>query len=224
MYPEDRVLVGVINRKRDFEKLQLEHWYRVPQDQVEQRIYVEYVAFFFSRAFGELNGGIHYYARRTGIELVRRCDLLPEEPTHPRAQALYYKLQIGELRHKDPPVLNRDRRVVSFVHTTWDRFVAARDLADLYSDAEVFVDRVYYALERRGVRAERIRSDRPAGAEQLRVACREGTVIASTAALETDFVPLPVSVSPEALRASVELILAAIAQHGGVLPETDTLT
>lgn len=214
MYPEDRVLVGVINRKRDFEKLQVEHWYRVPQGRAEQGIYAEYIAFFFSRAFGELNGGIHYYARRTGIELVRRCDLLPDEPTHPRAHALYYKLQVGELRRKDPPVWNTSRRVVSFIYTTWDRFVAARDLADLYSEADAFVDRVFYALERRGVYAERSWDGAQRGA-QIRVPCREGVVVASTVPLDGAYIPLPAS--PEALRASVELILAAIARQGGVV-------
>ncbi len=156
MYPEDRVLVGVINRKRDFEKLQVEHWYRVPQGQAEQGVYAEYIAFFFSRAFGDLNGGIHYYARRTGIELVRRCDLLPEEPTHPRAQALYYKVQVGELRPKSPPILNRGHRAISFIYTTWDRFVVARDLADLYSEADGFVDRGFYALDHQSLRRERL--------------------------------------------------------------------
>ncbi len=219
MYPEDRVLVGVIKRKRDFEKLQTEHWYRVPQGQAGQGIYAEYIAFFFSRAFGELNGGIHYYARRTGIELVRRCDLLPEEASHPRAYALYYKLQIGELRRKDPPVLNAGRRVVSFIHTTWDRFVAARDLADLYSDADSFVDRVFYALERQGIHAERIRSGAAQSGAQLRILCREGAVLASTVPLKEEYVLLP---TPETVEESVGVILAAVRQRGGPLNSPDS--
>lgn len=218
MYPEDRVLVGVIKRKRDFEKLQTEHWYRVPQGRAGQGIYAEYIAFFFSRAFGELNGGIHYYARRTGIELVRRCDLLPEEVSHPRAHALYHKLQIGELRRKDPPVLNAGRRVVSFIHTTWDRFVAARDLADLYSEADGFVDRVFYALARQGIRAERISLGEGLSGPQLRIPCREGTVLASTAPLEGEYVLLP---TPEALEEGVGMILEAVRQRGGPLNSLD---
>jgi len=148
VYPEDRVLVGVINRKRDLDTLQREHWYRVPQGRAPQGIYVEYVAFFLSRAFAERNGGIYYYARRTGVELVRRRDLLPAEVDHPRADDLYYKLQLAELRHKDPPVLNPNRRAVSFIYTTWDRFIAARQIEDLYSEADHFVDRGFHALER----------------------------------------------------------------------------
>jgi len=129
VYPEDRVLVGVINRQRDFERAQVEHWYRVPVGQAPKGIHAEYIAFFFSRAFNELNGAIHFYARRTGVELVRRRDLLPEEASHPRAEALYHKIQFGELRRKDPPIVNSDRRGVAFIYTTWDRFSDARVLA-----------------------------------------------------------------------------------------------
>ncbi len=218
MYPEDRVLVGVINRKRDFDTAQTAHWYRIPQDRAAGGIYAEYIAFFFSRAFGELNGAIHYYARRTGLELVHRRDLLPDEPAHPRADALYHKLQFGELRHKDPPIANRDRRVVTFIHTTWDRFSQAQDLADLYSDADAFVDRVFHALEREGVRAER-RWEAEALPEGRRpflaIPCADGTVIASTRPRDGRVIVLPACDGPGALRESVAAILDAVKKHGG---------
>ncbi|MBI5958475.1 MAG: hypothetical protein HY866_07070 [Chloroflexi bacterium] len=220
MYPEDRVLVGVIRRKRDLEKALREHWYRVPQGRAPQGIHAEYAAFFLSHAFHELNGGIHFYARRTGIELARRRDLLPEEVDHARADELYYKLQLGELSRKDPPVLNPTKRSFAFIYTTWDRFEQARVLADLYSNADDFVDRVFHALEQVGVQsqrvweAERLSDD---GGAQLRVLCEKGTVIASTAP-QTDFViPLPVSDAPAAVNLSVEAILEAIRRHGGPL-------
>jgi len=220
VYPEDRVLVGVINRKRDLDKAQREHWYRMPYGQAPQGIHAEYIAFFLSRAFKELNGGIHYYARRTGIELVRRRDLLPEEPDHPHADALYHKLQLGELRRKDPPILNPTRRPVAFIYTTWDRFSQARVLADLYSEADTFVDRVFYALERKGVPLQRVwEAERASddGGAQLRIECEDGTVIASTNPQNERVIPLPASDSSDAVRTSVEAILEAIRQHGGPL-------
>lgn len=220
MYPEDRVLVGVINRKRDLDLLQQQHWYRVPQARAPKGIYAEYVAFFLSRTFKELNGGIHYYARRTGVELARRRDLLPGEAKHPRADAVYYKLQLAEIRRKDPPVLNPSRRAIGFIYTTWDRFAAARVIDDLYSEADHFVDRVFDALERRGVRSERVweasRSSDDGGA-QIRVECDGGTIIASTGPPEEHRIPLPVSSGDDTVLASVETILAAIRAHGGPL-------
>lgn len=212
--------MGVINRKRDLEKAQREHWYRVPQGQAPQGILAEYVAFFLSHAFKELNGGIHYYARRTGIELVRRRDLLPEEAGHPHAEAWYHKLQFEELQRKDPPILNPTHRPVSFIYTTWDRFIKAKVLADLYSDADEFVDRVFHVLERTGVRSQRVWEAQQVsedGGAQIRVVCEDGIVIASTAPKHEQVISLPVTSTPEAVRASVEAILEAIRQFGGPL-------
>ena len=220
MYPEDRVLVGVINRKRDFEKAQYAHWYRVPEGHAPKGIHAEYIAFFLSRAFGDLNGGIHYYARRTGIELARRRDLLPEEPNHPRAGARYYQLKLGELRPKSPPILNPTRRSIAFVYTTWDRFSQATVIADLYSDADRFVDRVFHALEQSGIKSEQVweasRTSDDGGA-QLRIVCEDGTVIASTAARGERVIPLKVDRSSDAVQVSVNAILDAIRQCGGPL-------
>jgi hypothetical protein len=214
VYPEDRVLVGVINRKRDFEKARDEHWYRVPQGKAPKGIHAEYIAFFLSQAFKEQNGGIHYYARRTGIELVRRRDLLPEEAKHKNADALYHKLQLGELRRKDPPILNDKKHPVSFIYTTWDRFEQAHVLADLYSDADHFVDRVFHVLEDEKIPAElRWEAESDDGGAQIRVICEEGLVIASTAARTEHVIPLDIhNVSPQA---SAEVIQKAVAARGG---------
>ena len=44
-------------------------------------IHAEYVAFYFTKKFDEtLRWAVHFYARRTGHELVRRRDLIPGDP------------------------------------------------------------------------------------------------------------------------------------------------
>ncbi len=222
MYPEDRVLVGVINRKRDFEKAQVEHWYRVPTRKMPQGIHAEYVAFFLSKAFGDLNGGIHYYTRRTGTELAHRRDLLPEEANHPHADDTYYKLQFGDLRRKDPPILNPTRRPITFIYTTWDRFTQAQVIADLYSDADKFVDRVFHALgpaQKHATRVWEASRQSDDGGAQIRVVCKEGTVIASTITIPgvEHIIQLPTHGSGDDVRSSVETIKAAIKRHGGPL-------
>jgi len=129
-------------------------------------------------------------------------------------------LQLGELRRKDPPILNPTRRPVAFIYTTWDRFSQARVLADLYSEADTFVDRVFYALERKGVPLQRVwEAERASddGGAQLRIECEDGTVIASTNPQNERVIPLPASDSSDAVRTSVEAILEAIRQHGGPL-------
>ncbi len=184
MFAEDRVLVGVIRRKRDLIYARDQHWYRIPQVRLHQGVNAEYIALFLSGAvFKERSGGIHYYAEKTGLELVRRKDLLPEEPNHSRAKEVYYKVQLGDLMEKTPPVLNPSRRIISFVYTTWDRFVNAREISDLYSTADYFVDRIYHALRSTGLTPQRIwqAEYRDAGrAAELRILCEKGTVVAST--------------------------------------------
>jgi len=142
MYPEDRVLVGVINHKRDFELAQQERWYRIPCDRAPRQIDAAYMAFYFSRSFKDQNGGIHYFAQRLGHELARRRDLLPHEPDHPRAERLYYKIQLGAMEAKQPPILNPAKRPITFIITTWDRFTVAHTIEDLYSMDDRFVERV----------------------------------------------------------------------------------
>jgi hypothetical protein len=149
MFPEDRVLVGVINRVRDLRYARDEHWYRIPVEQMPQGVNAEYLAFYLSRAFREKNGGICFFAQKRGIELTRRAELLPKETEHKRSDYLYYRVALGELLPKDPPILNPAKRPISFIYTTWDRFVHARQIRDLYSEAGFYVDRVYYALKQK---------------------------------------------------------------------------
>jgi hypothetical protein len=212
MFAEDRVLVGVINRKRDLETVLRERWYRIPQQQMKRGINAEYIAFFLSKAFGERNGGIHYFADRKGVELLYRRDLLPQEPNHPRANEAYYKIQLGIIHSKVPPVLNTSRRTLSFVYTTWDRFVNATQIRDLYSKEDYFVDRIYHALRNVGVSSERSWSaeyrNTPA---RLRVLCENGTFTASTQP-EDGSMYLDNKHHEDAILAE---ILASIAKQGG---------
>lgn len=158
MFAEDRVLVGVINRKRDLSYARDQHWYRIPVERIKrERIDTEYVAFFLSgRVFQELSGTIPYYARIKGLELVHRRDILPTEADHPRADEQYYRLALDDLIQKPQPITNPARRPISFIYTTWDRFIVARTIADLYSDADHFVARIQSKLTQSGVVSEQI--------------------------------------------------------------------
>jgi len=184
LYPEDRVLVGVIKRKRDLTAAFDEHWYRIPQGQLSRGINAEYVALFLSGSvFKGQSGGIHYYARITGLELLYRRDLLPKEADHPRAGDIYYKIALGELQPKQPPILNPAHRVIAFIHTTWDRFVQANTISDLYSKSDYFVDRIYHALRTEGFQPEHFWETEAKNypfAPGVRILCENGAIIAST--------------------------------------------
>lgn len=155
MYPEDRVLVAHMPGPTDFAIVQKHGWYRIPKESAPKGLYAEYFAFYFGRRFGSEKWAIHYYARNLGHELVTRHSLFPEESNHPRAQNLYYKVQLGPLVRLERPIPSLRWRRVTFIHSTWDRFSQAAEINDLFVDGDEYVDRLYAALRERGVQAER---------------------------------------------------------------------
>jgi hypothetical protein len=179
MHPEDRVLVAVITRPKDFEAVRDLGWYRVPEKKAPRGVFFEYIAFYFTAAFGEQAYAVHYYARRLGHELVTRRDLLPDEADHPRAEERYYKLQLGPLQKREPPIASQRWRRITFIHTTWDRFRAAEEINDLFVEGDEFVDRLYHALRDSDLSPERYYPVREANVEyvaSLAVPCREGVL------------------------------------------------
>jgi len=215
MYPEDRVLVGVMPDPRDLDIARERHWYRVPARHAPTGIHAEYVAFYFTSKYSEeLRWGIHFYARRTGHELVKRIDLFPEEPEHPRANEQYYQLQLGDLAQKSPPIISRRWRRITFIQTTWDRFVAASEINDLFSCDSIFVDRVYHALRNRGIHVERaveVKDKQKTYLVDLVIPCKKGAVFVSG----SGDAPAAALVLAQDDRANLENIRAAIKKFGG---------
>lgn len=147
--------MAYVPRPADFAIVQNEGWYRIPQQFAPKGLHAEYFAFYFGRHFGPEKWAIQYFARNLGHELTTRLALFPDEPEHPRAQDLYYKVQLGPLQKLERPILSLRWRRVTFIHTTWDRFNIATEINDLFVDGDEFVDRLYAALKERGVQAER---------------------------------------------------------------------
>ena len=224
MYPDDRVLVAVMTRPHDFEIARDQGWYRIPEKKATPGIYFEYIAFYFTAAFGQQKWSVPYYARCLGHELVTRRDLLPGEPDHPRVGERYYKLQLGPLQQREPPIVSRRWRRVTFLHTTWDRFQAAEELNDLFVEGGEFVDRLYHALREAELGPERQYPLREAGVEyvaDLAVPCRQGVLSVGLGETESGL-PGDLHFRPEAVAADLDgclaLIRAEVARRGGILP------
>lgn len=179
MYPEDRVLVAYVPHPSDFAIAREQGWYRIPQRHAPKGLHAEYIAFYFGRRFGEEKWAIHYYATRTGHELLHRRDLLPDEPDHPRAEDLYYKVQLGAIQKRAQPIISLRWRRITFIHTTWDRFEDATEINDLYIEGGPYVDRLYAVLKEEGIQAERdyrVQESGPAYTVALSVPCAGGRV------------------------------------------------
>jgi hypothetical protein len=214
MHADDRVLVAVMNRIQDFELARDQRWYRLPEEKAGRGAFFEYVAFYFTAAFGDLRWAVHYYARILGHELLTRRQLLPGEPDHPRADSFYYKLQLGPLQEREPPIASLRWRRVTFIYTTWDRFEAAEELNDLYAEGGEFVDRLYHALREAGMTPERQYPVRESGVEYvagLAIPCREGAVAVKIAGMESESDPPgALSFTAERVSADAEGCLASI--------------
>ncbi len=155
MYPEDRVLVAYLPNPADFDIIREEGWYRIPERYAPKGLFAEYFAFYFGSKFGAQKWAVHYYARQLGYELVKRADILPKEPDHPRAGENYFKVYLGPLLKLSQPIVSMRLRRVTFLHTTWDRFQDAREINDLFIQGGEYCDRLYATLKDRGIQAER---------------------------------------------------------------------
>ena len=103
IYPDDRILVAIMNNKKDWQRVLHEGWYRIPVKHAPKDTPgFDYLAFYQTKTFGSDKWAIHYYAPIEGHELMTRKDLIPSQPNHKRADSWYYKLQLGPLQHKLP--------------------------------------------------------------------------------------------------------------------------
>ena len=219
--------MAVMNRPEDLDIAREQGWYRLPAKNAGRGAFFEYVAFYFTAGFGQKKWAIHHYARNLGHELVTRHELLPRELDHPRASDLYYKLQLGPMQRRVPPIPSLRWRRITFIYTTWDRFQAAEEINDLYAEGGEFVDRLYHALRESGFAPERCYPIRESGVEyiaELAVPCRNGVVALEVTDTESQayipealqFNPAMLAVDPDDL---LSLVRTEVARRGGIMPE-----
>lgn len=127
------VLVAVVPCLADWERIQREGWYRIPVQRAPRRIGAEFLAFYHPACFGELRWSIRSYAAIRRYSLATRLELLPQEPDHPRAGALYYRLELGPLQALPHPVTSQRLRRVTFIHTDLETLFRANEICELWS-------------------------------------------------------------------------------------------
>lgn len=209
MFPEDRVLVAYLPDPADFEIIRDEGWYRIPESHAPKGLHAEYYAFYFGRRFGEDKWAIHYYARQQGFELLTRRDLLPEQADHPRAAERYYKVSLGPLQKVKQPIISLRWRRITFMHTTWDRFLDAREINDLFVEGGEYVDRLYATLKEGGYQPELnfdIREPDPDYNIIMTIPCHSGEVAVDEDQLRSE------KFSPEEL---ADAIKSEVERRGG---------
>jgi len=126
------VLVGVVKDRRDLNILLKENWYRIPLRRAPKRRF-DYLAFYQPLLFGHRGKRIRYYARVLNYRVIKRGDLLPDEPNHPRAGDYYLRVRVGKIKKLPQPIRNIIPRRISFGFTTLSHFLKSKDILQLYN-------------------------------------------------------------------------------------------
>ena len=173
------VLVAVVNNPRDLEIARSEGWYRVPVGRAPRRLGADYLAFYQTGAFGEdERWRVSVYAPVRRVRRVRRRDLLPAEPDHPRADDEYYKFELGHLARLPRPIPSRRLRRITFIPTTLERLLAAQEINDLWLGHEA-EERLWAAFKDQGLVVERrapLREEDEGYCVDFALYCRSGKV------------------------------------------------
>ncbi|MFZ5916571.1 MAG: hypothetical protein ACOYZ7_06545 [Chloroflexota bacterium] len=152
---EPRVLVAVLNDPQALDIARSLGWYRIPVRRAPPRLAAEYLAFYQTAAFGpEQRWRINYYAPVRRYRAVRRIDLLPDQADHPRAQELYFRIDIGSLELLPRPIPSRRLRRITFIPTTLNRLLHADEINDLWL-GEQAEEQLWQSLKARDLLAER---------------------------------------------------------------------
>jgi len=226
---DERALVVVLNNLRDFDIVRDEGWYRIPVKHAPNRLGASYLAFYLTRVFGPDRWSVPYVAPVRRYRIVRRRDLLPEEPRHPRADAWYYKVELGPLQRLPRPVPSRHFRRVTFIPTTVERLLNARDVTDLWLRDDL-QEQLYDALIERRVPAETTSSlaEAPASYQTgLRIPCLDGGIWVTYEQGRAEGVPDDwafIALTPEELAEHldevVDDVLDEVRGRGGVRQES----
>ncbi len=130
--PTSLILVTLLKEPRDLEIARLLGWYRIPLRSAPKVIAVDFLAFYQTAAFGEASRWrIQSVAPVRGHELTTRAELLRDEPDHPHAHHEYYKVQLGPLVSLPHPILAESWRRLTFLYTTGEYLLRARNLREL---------------------------------------------------------------------------------------------
>ncbi len=228
MQPDSSVLVAVMTSPRDFAIARNAGWYRIPQRAAPKFIPPEFVAFYFTRPFGAVAYAVRWYAQVRGHELVMRRELLPDEPDHPHAAHVYYKLQLGPLLELPHPIPSRRWRRMTFILTTGERLFAAWEINDLVVGSREH-DLMWRALKEAGLHAERDDEMPSRQRVDFLLPCAYGDLgivvsdapVADTTEYMLHFTPKQID---ESLEACLYQVQSAVAARGGLIEPPDSPT
>jgi very-short-patch-repair endonuclease len=158
MASREELLVAILPAVRDLKLALHQHWYRIPvattEKLLKKRWPPKWLAFYQPKVFGPQAHSIYYFARVEGIREVFRWELFPEMPQTSKSQRRYYQLILSPLERLSAPIHCRRGQRLTFIQTTWEKFLAADEVNDLYDDS-VLEDLLWAEFKQRKIDALR---------------------------------------------------------------------
>lgn len=181
------VLVAILNNVQDFQTARDQFWYRIPRSSahkwVGERWPPEAIAFYLTKPFASDAHTIRHYAPVNYVTTATRAELFPTEEPNVKSDRVYYRLHLGALQSLPQPLVSRRKRRITFIPTTWTKFIGATDINDLYDDSPL-EDALWHELKKRHIPAERqefVQARQNDFALDFAVYCAKGKI-----AIETD--------------------------------------
>jgi very-short-patch-repair endonuclease len=158
MSTRGEVLVAIVNNKRDFAIVQNQCWYRIPVSSankwLKDRWPPQWLAFYQTKVFGAEAHSVNYYTRVVQIRKAYRWQLFPNEILNEKSNRRYYQLVLNPLQKLPKPIRSRRWRRIVFIPTTWQKFINATEINDLYDESPL-EDRLWAEFKRHRILAER---------------------------------------------------------------------
>lgn len=150
--------MAILNNKLDFALLREKLWYRIPIDSAEkwlrERWPPRWVAFYQTKAFGAEKHAVNYFGEVVDIREVSRWQLFPNEARDEKSERRYYQIFVKSIQPLPRPIYSRRFRRIVFIPTTWEKFVRAVEINDLF-DGSSLEDTLWGEFKRHKIAAER---------------------------------------------------------------------
>jgi hypothetical protein len=132
-------LVAVVTNDTDLARFADEHWYRIPSRALGRALSADALAETRHIALyqtGSITSGlassIELHGVVEAITVGPRRTIIPGEPDHPAADESYHVIHVGAVRRLEQPIVSVRPRRITFLRTTFERLIGARDMNDLF--------------------------------------------------------------------------------------------
>lgn len=112
------------------------------------------IAFYQPKIFREDAHLVRYYAHVNSVKVVKRKNLMRNEPLNSKSDDLYYKIKIEKLLQLPVSIRSLRRRRILFITTSLERFRNATEINDLFYESPL-EEKFWSEFKRIGLSAER---------------------------------------------------------------------